>query len=66
MFQFQNGSIKSLTKHTIWLFFPEFQFQNGSIKSVFAYWIDKPTLSFQFQNGSIKSTELDIGVTGAL
>ncbi len=54
MFQFQNGSIKSMSKDPAFLFYPKFQFQNGSIKRLGLKSGKKYYFLFQFQNGSIK------------
>jgi len=57
MFQFHNGSIKTLTFLTFSKLQFLFQFHNGSIKTVVK---DKKVLKetrFQFHNGSIKTIE---------
>ena len=54
-FQFQNGSIKSLSIPAICEEPNEFQFQNGSIKSPSnRHVLPLLYVRFQFQNGSIK------------
>ena len=57
LFQFQDGSIKSLHFDKLVLVHKEFQFQDGSIKSCWrGYWLVFTSI-FQFQDGSIKSIQ---------
>ena len=55
MFQFPNGSIKSVDNSAHKRGNALFQFPNGSIKSAANIWVAIPTNLFQFPNGSIKS-----------
>ncbi len=56
MFQFQNGSIKSLFSALRMLTGTLFQFQNGSIKRPANVLCENLLILFQFQNGSTKRT----------
>ncbi len=54
LFQFQNGTIKSLFGSSSHLIQHAFQFQNGTIKSASPILIRYSNKAFQFQNGTIK------------
>ena len=62
MFQFHNGSIKSIVKTSDPLCVCKFQFHNGSIKSRCVLRLVLQCLEFQFHNGSIKSDDGDEGL----
>ena len=54
LFQFQNGTIKSIMKMETKLLKKIFQFQNGTIKRKIEYRYVSFRTEFQFQNGTIK------------
>ena len=55
VFQFHNGSIKSMSYPVVVFEEFAFQFHNGSIKSLLMDDAPLTILEFQFHNGSIKS-----------
>ena len=55
LFQFQNGTIRSLENSIVKLSISLFQFQNGTIRSFKVKYCILTLGKFQFQNGTIRS-----------
>ena len=56
IFQFHNGTIKTLKFPMLWLNGSRFQFHNGTIKTNRWWFQTHSRITFQFHNGTIKTT----------